>query len=451
MEDKLAVEADIKETIKETSEESNHKLTLMEAYVMAVGGMIGGGIFSVLGLVLELSGPWAGLAFLLAGVLTYISGLSYAGLYEEQRIPGGSVAFIQTATGNATLAGHVGWALLIGYIFTNGLYAYTFGHYLSNVLGASPVVAPIAAISITIIVVGINLKGVGESGITEIITVWGKLLILGALAIFGLLHFDSARLVPVHDHGPLSALLAAAIIFVAYEGFQLLTYDTEDMVEPEKNLRKAMLPSIVTSTAVYVLVAISAIMLTSMDTLVEKKEVALALAGQQAFGNWGLWIVTLGALFSAASAINATIFASARLLAILGRMNQVPSWLMEKPDKAKKELPRKAITVIGIAGGFFAVVSSIEQIVSFASLTFLMVFAIVNLLYSRSAKKRSSKLIAMIATGLLTGALATASAWMFFERPDEFFTALAIASILVIARAWFLLSGKRVPKVVEDA
>lgn len=448
VEDKFAVEADIKETIKESTPPASHKLTLMEAYVMAVGGMIGGGIFSVLGLVLELSGPWAGLSFLIAGVLTYISGLSYAGLYEEQRIPGGSVAFIQSATGNSTLAGHVGWALLIGYIFTNGLYAYTFGHYLSNVVNASPMVAPAAAVLITLIVVGINLKGVGESGITEIVTVWGKLFILGALAIFGLMHFDTARLTEVHDPGPFSALLAAAIIFVAYEGFQLLTYDTEDMVEPEKNLRKAMLPSIITSTGVYVLVAISALMLTSMETLVEKKEVALALAGQQAFGNWGLWIVTLGALFSAASAINATIFASARLLAILGRMNQVPSWLMEKTET---ELPRRAILVIGIAGGFFAVVSSIEQIVSFASLTFLFVFGIVNLLYSRSAKTKKSKLIALSATGLLFCALVTAATWMFLNRPDEFFTAMSIAAILVIARTWYLLSGKRVPKAVEDA
>lgn len=292
------------ETIDETASENrkSHKLTLMESYVMAVGGMIGGGIFSVLGLVLELSGQWACLAFLLAGTLTYISGLSYAGLYEQQKVAGGSVAFIKNETGSSILAGHVGWALLLGYIFTNGLYAYTFGHYFSNVLNAPPIVAPAAAILVSLLVVGVNLKGVGESGTAEVITVWGKLLILGALAIFGLMQFDIQKVTAASDHSPFSALLAAAIIFVAYEGFQLLSYDTEDMENPQKNLRKAMLPSIVTSTVVYVLIAISAIMLTSMDELIAKKEVALAIAGQNAFGSAGLWIVTLGALFSAASA-----------------------------------------------------------------------------------------------------------------------------------------------------
>src|SRR5690606_6081017 len=112
-------------TQKKSKLTGHSKLTLMEAYVMAVGGMIGVGIFSVLGLVLELSGPWAAMAFLMAGILTYISGLSYAGLYEEQKVAGGSVAFIHNATGSARTAGHVGWALLVGYIFTNGLYAYT--------------------------------------------------------------------------------------------------------------------------------------------------------------------------------------------------------------------------------------------------------------------------------------------------------------------------------------
>lgn len=425
-------------TQKKSKLTGHSKLTLMEAYVMAVGGMIGGGIFSVLGLVLELSGPWAALAFLMAGILTYISGLSYAGLYEEQKVAGGSVAFIHNATGSARTAGHVGWALLIGYIFTNGLYAYTFGHYLANVIGTGELVAESAAIIITLAVVAVNLKGVGESGFTELVTVWGKLIILGALGIFGLMHFDTAKLAVMPDKGPLSALLAAAIIFVAYEGFQLLTYDTDDMEDPERNLRRAMLPSIVTSTAVYVLISISAIMLTSMDELIEKKEVALALAGQTAFGSWGLWIVTLGALFSAASAINATIFAASRLLAILAGMQQVPVWLMKR---SKSGLPRRAIISIGIAGGFFAVVSSIEQIVSFASLTFLFVFAIVNFLFARSTSKQNSKVIAYLASFLLVIALLTASTWMYLYRADEFHTAVGITILLVMARTWFVFGS----------
>ncbi|MEZ4486164.1 MAG: APC family permease [Cyanobacteriota/Melainabacteria group bacterium] len=427
------------QTKEKNKVKSHSKLTLMEAYVMAVGGMIGGGIFSVLGLVLELSGPWAALAFLIAGILTFISGLSYAGLYEEQKVPGGSVAFIHNATGSAKLAGHVGWALLVGYVFTNGLYAYTFGHYLANVIGTGEMVAESAAIIITLAVVAVNLKGVGESGFTEIVTVWGKLLILGALGIFGLMHFDTARLAVMPDKGPLSALLAAAIIFVAYEGFQLLTYDTEDMENPDKNLRRAMLPSIITSTAVYILISLSAIMLTSMSELIEKKEVALALAGQTAFGSWGLWIVTMGALFSAASAINATIFAAARLLAILARMKQVPVWLMKKSESG---LPRRAIIVIGIAGGFFAVASSIEQIVSFASLTFLFVFSVVNFLFARSTTKLRSKAVAYTASALLLCALLTASTWMYLYRAEEFHTAIGIAILLVLARIWFIFGAK---------
>lgn len=83
----------------------------------------------------------AALSFLIAGVLSFVSGLSYVGLYERQKVVGGSVAFGKHATGDSTLAGHIGWALLVGYVFTNGL-SFTFGHYLAHVLGLSSFVAP---------------------------------------------------------------------------------------------------------------------------------------------------------------------------------------------------------------------------------------------------------------------------------------------------------------------
>ena len=426
-----------KQVQAEEANESKHprKLTLMEAYVMAVGGMIGGGIFSVLGLVLEISGPWASLSFLIAGVLTFITGLSYAGLYEQQKVPGGSVAFIKHATGSDKLAGHCGWALLLGYIFTNGLYAYTFGHYFAHVLAAPEWVAPVAAISITCFIIAVNLVGVGESGMTEIITVWGKLLVLGALGLAGLMHFDMVKLTSIGEHSPWTALLGAAIIYVAFEGFQLLTYDTEDMENPQQNLRKAMMPSIITSTVIYVVVALGALMLTSVSTLLSQKEVALAIAGKQAFGNPGLWIVTVGALFSAASAINATLFASARLLVLLAKMNQVPRWLTHQSEDG---IPRRAVTIIGIAGGIFAVVSSIEQIVSFASFTFLAVFSIVNVLYALEAKTKRAKITACVAAFFLSAALLTAASWLALYRMNELMTAIGIAAIITVGRIWYL-------------
>lgn len=418
------------------SVKTHRKLSLMESYVMAVGGMIGGGIFSVLGLVLEISGPWASLSFLIAGALTFITGLSYAGLYEQQKVPGGSVAFIKHATGSDRLAGHCGWALLLGYIFTNGLYAYTFGHYFAHVLNAPGFVAPVAAISITCFIIAVNLVGVGESGFTEIVTVWGKLLILGALGIAGLMQFDMVKITSIPgEHSPWTALLGAAVIYVAYEGFQLLAYDTEDMENPQENLRKAMMPSILTSTAVYVVVALGAIMLTSVPVLLTQKEVALAVAGEHAFGSAGLWIVTVGALFSAASAINATLFASARLLALLAKMKQVPGWLTQQSEDG---IPRRAVAIVGIAGGVFAVVSSIEQIVSFASFTFLAVFSIVNVLYALEAKTKKAKIVACSAAFLLTAALLTASTWLALYRFSELVTALAIALAITAGRIAYL-------------
>jgi amino acid transporter len=74
-----------------------------------------------------------------------------------------------------------------------------------------------------------------------------------------------------------------------------------------------VLSAVVAVIGVYVVVALGATSLVGAGTIVEQKEVALAAAGKEALGSVGLVLVSVGALFAAASAINATLFATARL------------------------------------------------------------------------------------------------------------------------------------------
>jgi len=65
-------------------------LGLPGAWAMAVGGMIGGGIFSTLGVVISVAGHWAWVSFLLGGVIAFCTGQSYAALTVALGAPGGS-------------------------------------------------------------------------------------------------------------------------------------------------------------------------------------------------------------------------------------------------------------------------------------------------------------------------------------------------------------------------
>ena len=108
---------------------TTESLGLTEAVSIALGGMIGGGIFAVLGVVAQLvrGATWA--AFVLAGVVALCAAYSFNALNAVSDGQGGAVTFVQSFTGNSTAAGMVGWTLLFGYIGSMAMYAFAFGQF----------------------------------------------------------------------------------------------------------------------------------------------------------------------------------------------------------------------------------------------------------------------------------------------------------------------------------
>jgi amino acid transporter len=178
----------------------------------------------------------------------------------------------------------------------------------------------------------------------------------------------------VPDAGIGAALFGAASVFMAYEGFQLLTYDYNDIDNPNKTLPRAVLSAIVIVIVVYVVVALGTVMLIGADQVVQHKEVALAIAGMQAFGTVGLVVVTIAAAFSTGSAINATLFATARLTYRVAEDGELPAVLDHKNTAG---IPDRAVVGLGTASAVLAAVGTLTTIVEAASLTFLFTFTVV--------------------------------------------------------------------------
>jgi len=169
------------------------KMGFNATWSMAVGGMVGGGIFAVLGVVLETAGAWAWLSFLLAGLIALATGLSYARLAEHFGEAGGAFIFLREVHREG-FAGSLSWVLIIGYVLTISVYAFTFGHYLNAVFKFGGLFPRVAAAGIVVLLMGVNLLGVGEASWIEVVTVWGKLLVLLGLAGIGLWAFNPDQL-----------------------------------------------------------------------------------------------------------------------------------------------------------------------------------------------------------------------------------------------------------------
>lgn len=410
------------------------KMGLNATWSMAVGGMVGGGIFSVLGVVLSVSGRWAWLSFVLAGLIALATGLSYVELTAKFHRGGGAFTFLRRFNFRG-MAGSLAWLLILGYILTISVYAFTFAHYTNQLVHLGPWFVRFAAIAVVAVVVAVNLAGVGESAWFEIVTVWGKMAILLGLAGIGLWHWNPKMLSEgVEPAGMEGALLGAAVVFMAYEGFQLLAYDYADIRRPEHTLRIGIPLAIVSVILTYVVVALGATMLVGAGTLLEEREVALAVAGDAALGRLGVLAVSIAAAFSTGSAINATLFATARLMRDVAEERELPGVLAVED---KNGVPRRALLVIGGLGAVLAVTGTLHQLVESASLAFLITFGTVNLIAALglSSYRRWIAWLGTLGAGSAAVALCVRLA---VREPWVFVSFLVLVAIATLGRAALL-------------
>ena len=370
-------------------------------WAIAVGGMVGGGIFSTLGVVISNAGHWAALSFVLGGLVAYATGHSLAALTVDKDEAGGIYTFFRDLDFKR-LSKWSAWILLAGYVLTCAVYAYTFGAYIGHAVGG-PAWLPQAMSCLAILAMtAINLRGAGQAAGVEIAIVVIKLAILAGLAVFGLSQFEASKLSIAQQPGLLGIAVGAASVFMAYEGFELLAYDYDEMKDRKKLMSRIMPVAIGSAALIYVLVALAVPMLTGTQAIIENGEVALSQAGQAALGTPGLVLVTIAAALSTASAINATLFSSARLAREVARDGALPGKLAERNSHGSPEWAVLLLAVLAIA---LALTGGLDGLVSGASVVFLLVFGTLNALALKQGVGK--RWITLPGTVLAFSALAT--------------------------------------------
>lgn len=417
--------------------DSVKKMSFNATWSMAVGGMVGGGIFSVLGVILETAGKWSWLSFLLAGLIALISAHSYSQLSLRYKKSGGAFTFLNEIN-HKGIAGSLSWVLVLGYILTISVYAFTFGHYVSHVLNWGAWLPRLLGFLVIATLALINLRGVGDSSRVEIITVWGKLFVLLGLSIFGLAAWEPQQLqASTEPRGLGAAIVGAATIFMAYEGFQLLSYDYEDIRNPAKTLPRATLMAVIAVILIYIMVTFGSIMLVGADVLIEQKEVALSVAGKQALGLAGLILVTVAAAFSTGSAINATMFSTARLMETVAKKRDLPRFLARENQS---QIPYYAILLIGGLAAVLSTIGSLNALVDAASLIFLITFGTVNLIgFIQRIKYRVLSLLGAVGCAV---AMFFSIYVQFRDQPVPLFVMLGLIAFALFARPLILKRTK---------
>ncbi|MDX1824024.1 MAG: APC family permease [Thiohalomonadales bacterium] len=399
------------------------KLGYWEVTAIGIGGMVGGGIFAVLGLSVELSAGGAPVAFLIAGIVALVTSYSYVRLSVTYPSQGGTVAFLDRAYGSGLITGSLNILLWISYIVMLSLYAYAFGSYGASLFPPESQLVW-KHILITSSIVGItvlNLLNTRLIGEAEDWVVLIKLTILILFIVVGIGGIQTGSLALSTWSPPFKLIAGGMIIFLAYEGFELIANTAQDVRDPHRILPRAFYSSVGFVIILYVLVAAVTVGTLPFSKIVDAKDYALAEAARPFLGQTGFLLIAIAAMLSTVSAINATVNGAARL-----------SYGIAKDGELPLELERKAwgkpIEGLLITSGitlFIANVADLSDMSMMGSAGFLLIFAAVNganvVLAESTRSKRWLSLIGaglcLAALGILLWQTATTSAgqlWVLF-------------------------------------
>lgn len=408
------------------------QLGLKELIAIGVGGMIGGGIFSVMGLAVGISGNAAPIAFALGGLLAVIMGYSYVKLSLTFNNDGASFTYLEHAFPDYEFIGStMGWTVIIGYIGTMALYAFTFGAYSMQLFGETDdFIRQILSMGIILFFMMINLIGTSTLGKTEDLIVYGKIVLLGLLAFAGMQSVEVKNITPIFDHGFLSVFMAAALIFVAYEGFQLITNGVCETKNPLQNIPWGIYGSIAIVTLIYVVLSIVAIGSLGQTEIIAAEEYALALVAEPSMGNAGRVLVCIAALLATSSAINATMFGASRMMAEMATEHEMPKAFS---FRNRQTVPWVAVVVLGILTISFTYFGSLELIASFSSLTFLLVSLAVNIAnYKLRSKTKANPYYVILGILLLLFTIGTLVFYLLTHSPEELLWIMSVYFIIIL-------------------
>ncbi len=379
------------------------KIGLKEAVSIGIGGMVGGGIFAVLGLAVTLAKGGTPVAFLFAGILALITSYSYVKLSKTYPDRGGTVKFINQGFGPSIFSGAMNNLLWLSYIIMLSLYASAFGSYAPNLLAIThnkTIDFHIYATAIIILATAINYYSIAVVGKIESYAVIIKLIILIAFVAIGSYGLTGnpniSQLAISQWESPVKLFAGGMVIFVAYEGFELIANAVPDVINPEKNIARAYYISVIFVILLYIIIAFVTVGSLPFPQIAKAKDYVLAEAARPMLGKIGFSIITVAALISTFSAINASLYGGSHVNFEISQDDQLPNYFLAQLWKQPVGLMITAVATLILVN-----VLNLESISTAGSIGFLLIFGMVNLAGFKLSKNTGGNKIIPLAGFIL--------------------------------------------------
>ena len=419
------------------------KIGLWAVVAIGVGGMVGGGIFAVLGLAVQMARGGTPVAFALSGAVALLTTYSYAKLSVTYPSRGGTVTFLDRTFGAGMFTGSLNVLLWLSYVVMLSLYALAFGSYGATFLPqAWQVLGKHALISFSVIMItGLNLLSAELIGKAEDWIVGIKVAILLLFIATGLAGIKASQITPGSWSPPLQLAAGGMIIFLAYEGFELIANTAHDVRDGARTLPRAYYTAVGFVIGLYVLIALVTVGHLAVDKIVAAKDYALAEAARPFLGQAGFVLIAIAAMLSTASAINATLYGAARLSYCIARDGELPAMLERKVWGE----PMEGLLITAGLTLFVANAFDLTSISTVGSAGFLLIFAAINIANARHATHTNSRGWISAAGAVACIAAMGALIWQTARTaPANLWVLAALIALAVMIEGGYRLAGREI-------
>ncbi|MCR6686152.1 amino acid permease [Pseudoxanthomonas sp.] len=435
---------------------------------LGIGGIVGTGIYTLIGVGADKAGPAVLLSFVIAGVVCACAALAYAEMSTMMPAAGSAYTYSYAALGES-LAWIVGWSLILEYSlvvstvavgwsgYFNGFLEWVFAQSgwdirLPAALAAGPHaggVLNLPAVVITFLVAGALIAGTRESATVNAVLVVFKLVALAVFVAVALPAFDSANLQPFMPYGFPKALgpdgvergvmAAAAIIFFAFYGFDAISTAAEETRDPHRNLSIGIVGSMIGCTLIYVLVALAAVGAMSYTVFGRSAEPLALILRELGHGTAAL-AIGIVAIIALPTVLLAFFYGQSRIFFVMSRDGLLPRGL----SKVSARGTPVAITVFtAVLVAALAGVARLDEIAALANAGTLVAFIAVSvcLLVLRRREPGRARAFRTPLAWLVAPLAIAGCAYLFWSLPRS--TQLYFLAWNVVGFAIYALYARR--------
>ena len=362
---------------------------VLQLTMISVGATLGTGILVILGDAVPVAGPAIWIAFVLAGVTALLSAVSYAEMAGMVPVSGYSYSYSYATMGEG-VAWICGWCLILEYAVSAAAVAVGAGQYVNQTLeifgldlpaslASGPVDGGVINLPALLTVVAATLllaRGARESAVANTVMVMVKIAILVFFSVVAFTAFDAGNFAPLLPMGAAGVSAAASMVFFSFIGFDAASTAGEEAKNPQRDMPRSIIISMVLVTTVYVLVAVAAIGARNWQWF-EGAQAALVMIVSEVAGQpWVVLIFALASVIAIVSVVLTTLYGQTRILMTMGRDGLVPKAFAKVSTKT--HTPVVGTLIVGTAVAITASLIPLGELAEATSIGTLFAFALVG-------------------------------------------------------------------------